>query len=461
MAGEGLEAHRHNLRVWLVALLTVAALALVGAGEASACSCADIDPRDRLEQGHPAMSGRVVEATYDEPAGSAAYVVEVERALNVRLGDRVEIRAGLSEAGCGFRWREGRRVAAFIYRRGGRWTSNLCSLTTPGELERATEPYPRPLGRGRVALLAGGSFGDARLMALDERGRILGYGFGEGSVRRISVCPGGGAAAELVDRGPSRSFVVVRSLESLRVLSAAAVPRHTSDLTCADAGGATVYAGGVDYARGNGRAEVFRIAGSIRSRVLARPADQLALGPGAAYLAVGSRVLAASLPDGGTRTLLTGQAVHQLAPSPDGGRLAVLGFDRGVWIVDTATGAASSRSLRPWAFGWIAPDRLLVRVNRAALTFDAAMHPQRRYGGYAAVHHAAVGDALFGMDRYRLLRLDLTTGAVRTARRLPDRGIAELVAVPGGPELGVPRRAPTAIRPAAAVARSGPLCPLP
>ncbi|HEX5980918.1 MAG TPA: hypothetical protein VFY52_07515 [Thermoleophilaceae bacterium] len=452
-----------NARRLLLLTGLSAVLVLAGADAARACSCADIDPRDRLEEGYPAMSGRVVEATHDDPPGSATYVVEVERALNVRLGDRVEISAGLSEAGCGFRWREGRRVAAFIHRaRGGRWTSNLCSLTTPGELVRATEPYPRPLGRGRVALLAGGSFGDARLMALDERGRILGYGFGEGSVRRLSVCPGGGAAAELVDRGPSRSFVVVRSLESLRVLSAAAVPRHTSDLTCAGDGGATVYAGGIDYGRrGNGRAEVFRIAGSSRSRVLARPADQLALGPGSAYLAAGSRVLAASLPDGGTRAVLTGQVAHQLVPSPDGGRLAVLDFDRGVWIVDTATGGVSSRPLRPWALGWIAPDRLLVRVNRAALTFDAAMRPQRRYGGYAAVHHAALGDALFGMDRYRLLRLDLTTGAVRTARRLPDRGIAELVAVPGGPELEVPRRAPTAIRPAAAVAGSGPLCPLP
>jgi hypothetical protein len=55
MAGERIEAHGHTLRVWVVALLTAAALALAGTGEASACSCADSDPRDRLEEGAPAV----------------------------------------------------------------------------------------------------------------------------------------------------------------------------------------------------------------------------------------------------------------------------------------------------------------------------------------------------------------------------------------------------------------------
>ena len=37
---------------------------------------------------------------------------------------------------------------------------------------------------------------------LDPRDRILGYGFGQGAVRRISVCPGSRAAASSTAAGP-------------------------------------------------------------------------------------------------------------------------------------------------------------------------------------------------------------------------------------------------------------------
>ena len=47
-------------RLLLVALLAPAAFATAGTGEASACSCADSDPRDRIEEGVPAVIGRVV-----------------------------------------------------------------------------------------------------------------------------------------------------------------------------------------------------------------------------------------------------------------------------------------------------------------------------------------------------------------------------------------------------------------
>jgi hypothetical protein len=434
-------------RLLLVALLTVATFGVAGTGEASACSCADSDPRDRIEEGAPAFIGRVVSAPPRNPTPPlrfARYVVRVEREVNIRLADRIVLRTNPYSSSCGVSWHRGERVGAFLHRTRLGWTTNLCSLATARDLERATRPYPRPVGRGRIALLAGGSFGDARLMALDERGRILGYGLGEGAVRRISVCPGGRAAAELADRGLRRSVVAVRSLESLEILSVAEVPRHTAELACADAGGATVYAGGIDY-RGRpsrGRAEVHRVTGSTRTTLVRRPAEQFALAADAAYVWTGGRVLAISLADVSERSLLRVPLAERIVPSPFGGQVAVHGHDGLLRRVDLATGAVTTRRLATtWGLDWLAPDRLLARIDGSAVVLDGDLRRMRRYA-FRAVGEAHVGGALFGTDRYRLVRLDLASGSRRTAARLPDRGIAELVGVPDGPEVDLPRRAP-------------------
>lgn len=449
-------------RLLLVALLGIAVPAAVGTGEASACSCADIDPRDRIEEGAPAVIGRVVSITHDDVTdrpGLSRYVLRVERALNVRLGDRIVVRSSPYSSSCGVSWRAGQRVGAFLDRTRGGWRTYLCSLAEPFELERAVRPYPRPLGRGRVALLAGGSFGDARVMALDGRGRILGYGFGEGAVRRISVCPSGRVAAELLDRGRERTFVAVRSLESLQVLSVAEVPRHTAELACADPAGATVYAGGIDYSGRplRGRADVHRVTGATRTTLVRRPAEQFAVAADAAYVWSGKRVLAISLAGGGERTLLRMRLAERIVPSPFGGQVAVHGYDGRLRHVRLATGAVTSRRLgTTWAMAWLAPDRLLARVDGTAVVLDGALQRRRRYA-FRAVGQAHVDGALFGTDRYRLVRLDLDTGRRRTAARLPDRGIADLVGVADGPEVDLPRRAPR-VAPATAAAWTGPAC---
>jgi hypothetical protein len=433
----------------LLLLAVAAVLVAVDADRAGACSCADLDPRDRVEAGVPAVIGRVVSAPDRLTASprAARYVVRVERAVNVRLGDEVVVHASPFSSSCGVDWEVGQRVGAFLDRSRGRWTTGLCSIAQPREIERALRGYPLPLGRGRVALLAGGSFGNARVMALDRRGRILGYGFGEGTARRISVCPGGRVAAELVDSGRRRTLVALRSLESLEMLSAAEVPRHMSELACADAAGATVYAGGLDY-RGRpvrGRAEVHHVTGSARTRVMSRPAEQFGLAAGAAYLWSGRRVMEISLLDGSERTLLRTSLPERIAPSPFGGRLAVHGFDDRLRLIDLATGAVESRRLRPaWALAWLAPNRLLARVRGTGVILDGDLRRVRRYGFYRAVGQAHVAGGLYGTGRYRLIRLDLGSGRRRTVATLPDRGIMDLVGVPDGPEVAVPRRAPRA-----------------
>jgi hypothetical protein len=444
------------------ALLAAAALAAAGADSAYACSCADYDPRDRVEAGEPAVIGRVVSAAPSDPQPSdrySRYLVRVERAVNVRLGRQVAILSDRFDP-CSVEWKVGRRVGLFLHRTRRGWTGNLCGLARPSELARATGPYPPPLGRGRLALLAGGSFGDARLLALDRRGRILGYGFGEGAVRRISVCPGGRVAAELVDRGRRRTFVAIRSLESLEVLSAAEVPRDATELACADAAGAAVYAGGVHYGGrpARGRAEIHRVTGSARTVILRRPAGQLALAQDAAYVWSARRLIAVALGDGSERTLLRMGLPERVVPSPFGGQLAVQGVDGRLRMVDLATGAVASRRLpSAWAFAWVAPDRLLARIDASALTLDGALRRLRRYERFRGFPQAPFEDAVLGANGYLLVRLDLASGHTRIAARLPDRGIADLAGVPGGPEVDLPRRAPR-VTPVAAAAWTRGIC---
>ena len=441
-------------RLLILALLTAATLIGAGADRASACSCADSDPRDRVEAGEPALIGRVVEATRNpaDPYALARYVVRVERALNVRLGRRVTLRSSPFSSSCGVEWNEGRRIATFLYRARGRWMTGLCNVVAPHELERASRPYTLPLGRGQVALLAGGSFGDARLMALDRRGRVLGYGFGQGAVRRISVCPGARLAAELVDRGRRLASVVVRSLESLAVVSAAEVPRHMTELSCADATGGTVYAAGIKYSGRpvRGSADVYRVDGSTRTRLARRPAEHLALGTDVAYLWSSRRLRAIGLRDGSERTVLRMGLPERIAPNPFGGPLAVQDYRNRLRLVDPATGAViESRRSPGGELVWLAADRLFSRVGGAAVILDSRLRRQRRYGFYRAFGQAHLDGLIFGTDRYRLVSLNLENGRKRTVARLPDRGIAALVGVPDGPELNAPPRAPRVLRPAA------------
>jgi hypothetical protein len=110
-----------------------------------------------------------------------------------------------------------------------------------------------------------------------------------------------------------------------------------------------------------------------------------------------------------------------------------------------------------WALAWLAPDRLLARIDGNAVVLDGALERQRRYG-FRAVGQALLGGALFGTDRYRLVRLDLESGRERTAARLPDRGIADLVGVPDGPEIDLPRRTLRVLGGPVRAASTPPIC---
>ena len=77
-----------------------------------------------------------------------------------------------------------------------------------------------------------------------------------------------------------------------------------------------------------------------------------------------------------------------------------------------------------------------------ALDVDARLRLLRRFP-FRPAGKAVLGGRLFGIQRYRLVGLDLRSGRRRTLATLPDPDVGDLVAVPGAPALRVEPRAPS------------------
>ena len=331
-----------------LALVMLAVSVAVGADLARACSCAGIDPRDRLAEGEAAVIGKVTASKTAEtsPSGQIVeYTVQVERAFNASLGEEVRVRGETNEGICGFTWKVGERVGAFLTRNGEHWTTGLCSLVSPRDLTAATKAYPRARGHGRLALLAGGNFAGARVMALGRDGRILGYGFGGGSADEIAVCPGARRAVELV-RGPGRSsLVAVRDLRTLRVLRSLPAPPDTIALRCADRSGRKVFAGEVSYPRPHplGMARIVRLARGGPRRIAAVPGDTVALTATAGYVAGRFWLRTVDLSTGAARRLAPYPDADLLVPGPRDARLAVSGARHGTTVLALPDGRPVGR----------------------------------------------------------------------------------------------------------------------
>lgn len=418
------------------AVLACAAL-LAQAGPALACSCAELDPRERLGDGDVAFIGRVAakralggSRSFDE---RYEYTLAVERDFNADLGPELTISSITSGATCGFEWEPGQRVAAFLYRQGGEWSTSLCSLVSPAELVRATVPYPTPLGQGRMRVLVGGEYGSARVMALDDDG-ILAYGRGRGSVEALARCPGGRRVAELVS-GPRGTRVAIRSLRTLDVLRSRGVDRDTIALSCADAAGDRLYAATLSYARRRpwSRVRIDALRARSAERVATVAGEIVELRRGRAFVAGPSRVRAIDLDSGRVRSLARIERPVSIASSPDGRSLAVLG-ERSLRVLSrrSVVGMDVPGSA---ALSWLDSGRLLLAGYRAVRVLDAGTLRQtsrHRLGGYL---FASTPSQVFALERYRLRRLDLASGAVTELPALPDPDTRALLAFARPPQL--------------------------
>ena len=178
----------------------------------------------------PRRRGRVAPSGRGRPFGSVyEYTVRVEADFNAALGPEVVITRRIDAAApAASRGRSASASAPSSTAKRAHGRTNLCSLVAPAELSGALEPYPRPRGHGRVALLAGGSFANARVMALDRAGRVLGYGFGDRRRDERSPCARArGARRSSCERRGQHHAVAVRDLRTLRVLRSRRAPEDT------------------------------------------------------------------------------------------------------------------------------------------------------------------------------------------------------------------------------------------
>jgi hypothetical protein len=126
----------------LAALLTTAA---VGTETASACSCIQITPKSRVDNGEPALTARVIRrrVTDRDPSGwptEYAYKLRVGRRANAGFRRHMGVTGQAGGNSCGFKWRVGQRIGAFMYRADGAWTTSSCGIVSPKKLAPLLQP---------------------------------------------------------------------------------------------------------------------------------------------------------------------------------------------------------------------------------------------------------------------------------------------------------------------------------
>ena len=260
-----------------------------------------------LERSAGAFTGTLVERVVE--GEEALHTFSVDHAVKGSLGTTVQVRSHRDGATCGLEIAVGQRVGLFLDREGDAWTSILCQQIDPDELLAAAAPLPAPTGSGPVAVLVGGSFGDVRTVALDERGRVLAYGAGDGDVLALSVCPGSEHAVEIVGLPfeEGGGYVVdVRDLATMAITGRLGLPRDFADsypeaIRCLDRGGAAAVVFAGDLGDGSRPDRVLRLTAGASDVVWRGSAWSASFDSRRAYLckgAKGTRAVAVSLATG-------------------------------------------------------------------------------------------------------------------------------------------------------------------
>ena len=436
------------MRALAACVFVLFAATLAGGVESGrACSCALPDPRAALAQADGAFVGTLVSRRQLEQ--QAMLVFSVEKSLKGSIGRTVEVRTAASGAGCGLEAPVGTRVGLVLERRGGAWHGYLCWQFDPAELLAAALPLPAPNGRGAVALVVGGEFGDARLIALDARGRTLAYGKGGGRAGLVSVCPGNARLTEIAYTGTATTLVV-RTTRTLRIVDRRQLrlpgPRYAQRLRCQERSGAAV----VVFTRGPTNtpagSALYRVELGQVAEIWRGSAHDAAITPTAAYLSAGIR--------GKTllRVNLRGRSVRKLAGLPaattslalnrTGTMLAGIQIrtDRSARVVRvdlSSTRVKVSTARFPANDGlaqvfWLPRGRLLFvpAYGTSARLLGASLRTRSSFRWTAATA-ALAGSEMFGIDiSAELFRAELPSGPMRVVGRLPGRPTLIAAATP-------------------------------
>ena len=135
------------------ALLSVALLAMVWAGSASACSCAPQAPAESLQESDAAVVARLVKVL---PQGRlrADYRYEVRQVYRGRAtiepGQMLTVRSGRRAAACALPRRLDHVYGLFLVRRQGHWLGGICGVIEPRRLRHAAQGQAAASARASV-----------------------------------------------------------------------------------------------------------------------------------------------------------------------------------------------------------------------------------------------------------------------------------------------------------------------
>ena len=437
----------------------------LGLESAQACTCPRLDVRETLSRADAAFIGILTArrpAPPSPPFSSDVFTFRVDDVVKGSLRGSVDVWS--PSTSCGLEIGVGERIGLFLSREGNRWASLLCWQVPPAALREA-ERRPAPDGRGPVRFLVGGGFGEARLLALDARGRTLGYGSGGGATKLLSVCPRGGRAVEIVDALPER--VAVRDVRTLSVIREVPLPAGNvaADVYCRDAGARDVYV----FARRQAGASsvIFHLRdGAIRESYLGSAQSTVFRGK-SVYLnegVEGREIVRFDLTSGARRSLATAPlGMKSLALSPRGTRLAGFGLhldeasqraaNRLAVLRLDRPGSARSVALAssPWLQAeliWLDETRVAVFFARAAGTvFDHRLRRLSRLKRWWAADTEVVSGVAYGVvlpatprGQAWLQRARLPNGDARRLRSFPGARAAVIAAVRGNVTVRSPRQ---------------------
>jgi hypothetical protein len=470
--------------VLLLALVLV--LAMVPLSHANACSCiANTDPRDRLAAAEGAFIGELVGRRETGLLGSiissgrdVVYTFEVAEVFKGDLGQRVDVHSAAGGGSCGFEVAPGEAVGVLLYRHQGTWQSGLCGQIEPDKLRAAAAPLPAPDGQAPAALVVGGSFGEARLLALDRHARTLARGFGAGRTTHLSICPGGNRLLEAVHDDARSPRLALRELPGLGLVWERPLPRQPASIyteapKCLDGGGTgyVFFSNGGDP-RWSPKATLLRVSRTTTTVLYQGAARSIAFGSDVAYVNEGhwgEDIGRINLQSGQVTPMITGpRYMTRVVLRPDGSALATQAWgedftrtpgddNRGsrppqVVIIDLkpspprARTTILSRANRTETGRSVWGNMVWLNANRIGFFPAAGAHPRarifdnslRELGGFdnwAASTSLLMGEAIVGLGEGRPTVADLPNGPTRVVEQFESRQMFALAALPGATEV--------------------------
>ncbi len=434
----------------------IAVLALLAATlPAFACSCIVDDPRDTLRDADGAFIGTLLSqrpVDPDEPFGNHIYTFQVDEEIKGEFSDTEEVRSASQESACALAVEEGEQTGLFLYETRGNWHSISCSQTSPRALREAASPLPEPNGVRPTRMILGGSFGRARVMALDKRGRTLDYGFrGDRDVTDLDLCPGGKRFVEISRTYPGRPHFAVRRVSTLAetrdVVLSFGPGRDVIGLHCRNRKASRALVFVTEYGE-DGKIYELRKRAMVQLHKNVEARYAVFHGRFAYLSGKNQRLWRLNLKTGASRLLYESERpLSEPELNRDGSYLAVIqdgGWDPNrrarLVLVRLSDGRVRSRRVVREAgntyakLEWAGRKRVVFMYagNGGSRVFDLRLQVLGKFGRWSpdGSGDAVVGNRLYGAYYGRLQKVRLPDGAIKRGRDLPSPVHYDLIAVP-------------------------------